>query len=36
VDLKDNQGNTSEGLHMASAGGTWQVAVLGFGGYACG
>jgi len=32
VDLKDNQGNTSEGLHMASAGGTWQVAVLGFGG----
>jgi kojibiose phosphorylase len=32
VDLKDNQGNTSEGLHMASAGGTWQVAILGFGG----
>lgn len=32
VDLVDNQGNTKEGLHAASAGGTWQVAVFGFGG----
>lgn len=32
VDLVDNQGNTKEGLHAASAGGTWQVAVYGFGG----
>ncbi|MDO9353493.1 MAG: hypothetical protein Q7T55_07350, partial [Solirubrobacteraceae bacterium] len=32
VDLDDNQGNTDEGIHIASAGGTWQVAVLGFGG----
>lgn len=32
VDLVDNQGNTKEGFHAASAGGTWQVAVFGFGG----
>ena len=32
VDLVDNQGNTKEGLHAASAGGTWQVVVFGFGG----
>ncbi|MFT4081237.1 MAG: glycosyl hydrolase family 65 protein [Nocardioides sp.] len=32
VDLDDNQGNTAEGMHIAAAGGTWQVAVLGFGG----
>lgn len=32
VDLVDNQGNTKEGLHAASTGGTWQVAVYGFGG----
>ncbi|OXT09368.1 kojibiose phosphorylase [Thermoanaerobacterium thermosaccharolyticum] len=32
VDLVDNQGNTKEGIHAASAGGTWQVAVFGFGG----
>ncbi len=32
VDLDDNQGNTEEGMHIASAGGTWQVAVNGFGG----
>ena len=24
VDLTDNQGNTAEGMHIASAGGTWQ------------
>jgi kojibiose phosphorylase len=32
VDLADNQGNTDEGLHIASAGGTWQTLVCGFGG----
>ncbi|WP_158296597.1 glycosyl hydrolase family 65 protein [Nocardioides albidus] len=32
VDLDDNQGNTAEGMHIAAAGGTWQVAVHGFGG----
>lgn len=33
VDLADNQGNTQEGIHIASAGGTWQVLVCGFGGF---
>jgi len=33
VDLDDNQGNTQDGIHIASAGGTWQVAVCGFGGF---
>ncbi|GAB6188622.1 glycosyl hydrolase family 65 protein [Marinitoga arctica] len=32
VDLEDNQNNTALGLHAASAGGTWQAAVYGFGG----
>ncbi len=32
VDLNDNQGNTEQGFHAASAGGSWQVAVYGFGG----
>ncbi|MDH3699026.1 MAG: hypothetical protein OEQ81_10195 [Flavobacteriaceae bacterium] len=32
VDLIDNQGNTEDGMHIASAGGTWQAAVNGFGG----
>ncbi|MFD6452660.1 glycoside hydrolase family 65 protein [Nocardia sp. NPDC060220] len=32
VDLDDNQGNTEEGIHIASAAGTWQVATHGFGG----
>jgi kojibiose phosphorylase len=32
VDLIDNQGNTGDGIHIASAGGTWQAAVNGFGG----
>lgn len=32
VDLADNQGNTDEGMHIASAGGTWQTLVSGFGG----
>jgi kojibiose phosphorylase len=33
VDLKNNQGNTADGIHIASAGGTWQAAVCGFGGF---
>ncbi len=33
VDLTDNQGNTQEGIHIASAGGTWQMMVCGFGGF---
>ncbi|MFG1771966.1 glycoside hydrolase family 65 protein [Nocardia salmonicida] len=33
VDLDDNQGNTEEGIHIASAAGTWQVATHGFGGF---
>jgi len=32
VDLADNQGNTCEGMHIASAAGTWAVLVNGFGG----
>jgi kojibiose phosphorylase len=32
VDLADNQGNTSDGVHIASAGGSWQILVNGFGG----
>jgi len=32
VDLIDNQGNTNWGMHIASAGGTWQAVVNGFGG----
>lgn len=32
VDLVDNQGNTQDGMHIASAGGTWQSLVCGFGG----
>ena len=33
VDLTDNQANTEHGAHIASAGGTWQCAVFGFGGF---
>jgi kojibiose phosphorylase len=33
VDLTNNQGNTEEGVHIASAGGTWQILVNGFGGF---
>jgi len=33
VDLHDNQGNTRDGMHIASAGGTWQIVVNGFGGF---
>ncbi|MGH3948082.1 MAG: glycoside hydrolase family 65 protein [Pseudonocardiaceae bacterium] len=33
VDLANNQGNTAEGIHIASCGGTWQALVCGFGGF---
>lgn len=32
TDLEDNQGNTALGFHAASAGGSWQSAIFGFGG----
>ncbi len=32
ADLQDVRGNASDGIHGASAGGTWQAAVFGFGG----
>ncbi|MFT4219479.1 MAG: glycosyl hydrolase family 65 protein [Microbacterium sp.] len=32
VDIADNQGNTCDGMHIASAAGTWSVLVNGFGG----
>lgn len=32
VDLSDNQGNTRDGMHIASAAGTWATLVTGFGG----
>jgi len=32
VDLDDNRGNTTDGIHGASAGGVWQAVVFGFGG----
>jgi kojibiose phosphorylase len=32
TDLKDIYGNTQEGIHAASLGGTWQAVVMGFGG----
>ncbi|MHC5778520.1 beta-phosphoglucomutase [Nostoc sp.] len=32
VDLDDNRGNTSDGIHGASAGGIWQAVIFGFGG----
>lgn len=33
VDLINNQGNTQDGMHIASAGGTWQSLACGFGGF---
>lgn len=30
VDLRNNQGNAREGIHAASAGGTWQCVTLGY------
>ncbi|MFH1753787.1 MAG: glycosyl hydrolase family 65 protein [Candidatus Omnitrophota bacterium] len=32
ADLKNMHGNTAEGIHAASLGGTWQAAINGFGG----
>jgi kojibiose phosphorylase len=32
TDLKDTYGNTRDGVHAAAMGGSWQVAILGFGG----
>ncbi|MGI9609323.1 MAG: glycosyl hydrolase family 65 protein, partial [Acidimicrobiia bacterium] len=32
IDLSDSQGNTRDGLHLASAGGVWMALVRGFGG----
>jgi kojibiose phosphorylase len=32
ADLRDIRGNASDGIHGASAGGTWQAIVFGFGG----
>lgn len=32
ADLYDVRGNANDGIHAASAGGTWQAAVFGFGG----
>ena len=33
VDLADRHGNTSDGVHVASAGGVWSALVYGFGGF---
>ena len=32
ADLRDVRGNAGDGIHAASAGGTWQAVVFGFGG----
>ncbi len=32
IDLTDKMGNSADGIHMASLGGTWQAVVIGFGG----
>lgn len=33
VDLADRQGNTSDGVHVASTGGVWSALAAGFGGF---
>jgi len=33
ADLKDTHGNTKEGIHAASLGGTWQATIMGFAGF---
>jgi kojibiose phosphorylase len=33
ADLKNTHGNTREGIHAASLGGTWQAAIMGFSGF---
>ena len=32
ADLRDVRGNAGDGIHAASAGGSWQAVVFGFGG----
>ena len=32
ADLRDVRGNAGDGIHGASAGGTWQAVLFGFGG----
>jgi alpha,alpha-trehalose phosphorylase len=33
LDLENRAGNTADGVHMATAGGTWQALISGFGGF---
>jgi alpha,alpha-trehalose phosphorylase len=33
LDLENRAGNTADGLHLATAGGTWQALISGFGGF---
>ena len=33
LDLENRAGNTADGLHLATAGGTWQALIFGFGGF---
>ncbi|NQU95095.1 MAG: glycoside hydrolase family 65 protein [Candidatus Omnitrophica bacterium] len=33
ADLKNTHGNSAEGIHAASLGGTWQAAIMGFAGF---
>jgi alpha,alpha-trehalose phosphorylase len=33
IDIEDTAGNLRDGVHVASAGGTWMAVVYGFGGY---
>lgn len=33
IDLVDGMGNAAKGVHLAAAGGLWQAAVMGFGGF---
>jgi alpha,alpha-trehalose phosphorylase len=33
LDLENRAGNTADGLHLATAGGTWQALIYGFGGF---
>ena len=35
MDLGDLQGNTTDGVHVASAGGVWMAIVYGFAGMSC-
>lgn len=35
MDLGDIKGNACDGIHLAAAGGTWMMAVMGYGGVRC-